>query len=74
MERLRDEFEDLVVQFTAVLGPTHDVQRGPEPKARWDRTNLIVRLSALGGYINLHLVNPAYQEWLDTTEESWTCE
>ncbi|MFF0613623.1 DUF6301 family protein [Nocardia tengchongensis] len=71
-ERLREEYEGLVARFTTVLGTPYDVQRGPEPEARWDRKNLVIRLSVLRGYINLFLVNPAYQEWIDTPEDLQT--
>ncbi|WP_330182687.1 DUF6301 family protein [Nocardia sp. NBC_01503] len=69
MERLLDDFRSLVVRFSAVLGSPHCSQQGPGSSVRWDRANLVVRLFVADGYINLHLVNPAYQEWLDTPEE-----
>ncbi|WP_330182686.1 DUF6301 family protein [Nocardia sp. NBC_01503] len=67
-QELLGEFDRLVNRFTAVLGSPRSAQWGPEPKVLWDRTNVVVRLFLLDGYINLYLVNPAYQEWLDTPE------
>ncbi|MFF2554867.1 DUF6301 family protein [Nocardia sp. NPDC058058] len=69
MQRLQGEYDTLVARLATGLGPPHDVQRGPEPKARWDHNNLVVRLYVLRGYINLYLVNPAYQQWLDTPDD-----
>ncbi|MFF0614070.1 DUF6301 family protein [Nocardia tengchongensis] len=68
-EQLLDEFEDLVARFTVILGSHRVVERGVERSARWDRPNLVVRLFIVNGYINLYLVNPAYQEWVETPEE-----
>ncbi|MFB8003996.1 DUF6301 family protein [Nocardia sp. NPDC056000] len=69
MQLLRGEYDTLVARLETVLGPPHTIQRGPEPKARWDRNNLVLRLYVLRGYINLYLVNPAYQEWIDTPDD-----
>lgn len=69
MAQLLDDFENLLARFSAALGSPDYSQGGVKKSARWDRENLVVRLFVTDGYINLYLVNPAYQEWLDTPEE-----
>lgn len=69
VDQMRDDFTHLAERLTDVLGTPRSLERGREPKIRWDRPNLVIRLFVASGYINLYLDNPAYQQWLDTPEE-----
>ncbi len=68
-EHAVEGFTDLSAALTAVLGAPSRHAPGADATVGWNAPDAVINLSSIPDAINLHIVNPEYQAWLDEPED-----
>jgi len=64
-----DLFADLSTRLTTELGSPTWRKPGSNAKVGWNKAKARITLTAIPGLIHLRIVNPAYQEWIDSAPD-----